>query len=93
MPVFLLGGRRKTQGYVSCKGFAYTADTLLGPQTYTTYKPVFRICEIILLVDGKIRIRIRIWIRTNKLRISMRIQEARKHMDPTDLDPDADPEN
>ncbi len=40
-----------------------------------------------LLHDG----RIRILIRTIKLRIRMRIYEAQKHTDRTDLDPDADP--
>jgi hypothetical protein len=40
-----------------------------------------------LLVYGRIQIR----IRTNKLQIRMRIQEAQKH--PTELDPYADPEH
>jgi hypothetical protein len=32
--------------------------------------------------------RIRIWIRTDKLRIRMRIQQAQKHTDPTVPDPE-----
>ncbi len=41
---------------------------------------------ILLFVNGKIRIR----IRTNKLRIRNRIHEAQKHTDPTDPHPDPD---
>ncbi len=43
-----------------------------------------------LLVDGRIRIQSQIWIRirTNKLRIRMRIPGAQKHTDPTDPDPE-----
>jgi hypothetical protein len=48
---------------------------------------------IFLLLDGRIRIRNRSWIRTNKLRIRMRIQEAQNHTAPTDPHPDADPEH
>jgi hypothetical protein len=48
-----------------------------------------------LLDDG--RIRILSWIQsrvlTYDLQIRMRIREAKKHMDPTDLDPDADPQH
>ncbi len=58
----------------------------MSNSTYLTDVQDRRAHVQLLLVDERIR------IRTNKLQIRMRIQEAQKLTDPTDLDPHADPE-